>query len=231
MTTPSCPPNVMVKRRVVECVANQEPVGARAGIMKWPPYPQYKPSAVEWLGDVPEHWEALPLKRRHRVVNGGTPSSSEDRYWEGRINWITPEDLGRNGSKRIGSSQRTLSDEGLSNCGAQLVPADSIVLSTRAPIGHVAITERESCTNQGCRALVSVDRRVSSELYLLLAYRLPASPSGRREGHNVHGVVGRTPRFARSSLFPPLNEHAGPSRRFWTGRRGGWTGWWRRSGS
>ncbi|HSO81162.1 restriction endonuclease subunit S [Thiocapsa sp.] len=173
--------------------------------MKWPPYPQYKPSAVEWLGDVPEHWEALPLKRRHRVVNGGTPSSSEDRYWEGRINWITPEDLGRNGSKRIGGSQRTLSEEGLSNCGAQLVPADSIVLSTRAPIGHVAITERESCTNQGCRALVSVDRRVSSDYfyYSLTASRpvLQAAGKGTTFMELSAGLLG-----LHEVLFPPLNE-------------------------
>lgn len=118
------------------------------------PHPNLKPSGIEWLGDIPEHWEILPLRRWYRIVNGGTPSSTEDAYWDGGINWITPEDLGRNRSKRTGNSRRTLSREGLMNCGAQLVPVNSVVLSTRAPIGHLAVTSRESCTNQGCRTLV-----------------------------------------------------------------------------
>lgn len=122
--------------------------------MSLSPYPKYKPSGVEWLGDVPTHWEVLSLRRRYRVINGGTPSSAKDTYWDADIHWITPEDLGKNNSKRIAETRRTLSLEGLMNCGAQLVPADSVVLSTRAPIGHVAVTDMESCTNQGCRTLV-----------------------------------------------------------------------------
>ena len=112
-----------------------------------------------WLHSVPSHWDILPLKRFHRVVNGGTPSSHEENFWGGGINWITPEDLGKNRSKIIGESRRTLSSEGLANCNAQLVPRNSIVISTRAPIGHVAVVSRSSCTNQGCRSLVPTDSR------------------------------------------------------------------------
>ena len=149
--------------------------------MRLRPYPKYKPSGVEWLGDVPEHWGALPLKRRHRIVNGGTPSSAEDSYWDGDINWLTPEDLGRNGGKRIGSSRRALSLEGLSNCSAQLVPRNSIVISTRAPIGHVAVIEKESCTNQGCRALVPEGARAYTGYiyYTLLASRPILQAAGK----------------------------------------------------
>ena len=149
--------------------------------MRLRPYPKYKPSGVEWLGDVPEHWGALPLKRRHRIVNGGTPSSAEDSYWDGDINWLTPEDLGRNGGKRIGSSRRALSLEGLSNCSAQLVPRNSIVISTRAPIGHVAVIEKESCTNQGCRTLVPEGVRAYAGYiyYTLLASRQTLQAAGK----------------------------------------------------
>ena len=149
--------------------------------MRLPPHPKYKPSGVEWLGDVPEHWDALPLKRRHRIVNGGTPSSAEDSCWDGDINWLTPEDLGRNDGKRIGSGRRALSFEGLSNCSAQLVPRNSIVISTRAPIGNVAVIEKESCTNQGCRTLIPEGARAYAGYiyYTLLASRPTLQAEGK----------------------------------------------------
>ncbi len=141
--------------------------------MRLAPYPKYKPSGVEWLGDVPAHWEVFHLKRHYIVVNGGTPLSTEDSYWDGGIHWITPEDLGKNRSKYIGGTRRTLSIEGLTKCGAELVPINSIVLSTRAPIGYAAVTQQESCTNQGCRTLVPEGNRAYSDYlyYVLVASR------------------------------------------------------------
>lgn len=112
-----------------------------------------------WLQGVPAHWDITPIKRFHQVVNGGTPSSNDSRYWGGKINWLTPEDLGQNRAKIIGDSRRTLSGNGLENCNAQLVPRNAIVISTRAPIGHTAMVGKESCTNQGCRSLVATDSR------------------------------------------------------------------------
>lgn len=173
--------------------------------MKLAAYRRYKPSGAEWLGDMPEHWDTLPLKRRNRIVNGGTPSSGEGSYWDGEINWITPEDLGKNETKRIGSSRRTLSLDGLQNCGAQLVPHDSIVLSTRAPIGHVAVTDRESCTNQGCRALVPTMRHAQADFvyYSLVASRpvLQASGKGTTFMELAAGALG-----AHVVPFPPVDE-------------------------
>ena len=143
------------------------------------PYLKLKPSDVEWIGDIPEHWNTFPLKRRYRVINGGTPSSTVDAYWDGGVNWITPDDLGKNRSKHIEDSRRTLSTEGLTSCGAHLVPVNSIVLSTRAPIGHVAVISRESCTNQGCRALVPDEKdAVSDYLY----YTIVSSHSVLKSG-------------------------------------------------
>lgn len=118
------------------------------------PSPRLKPSGVEWLGDVPEHWEVGQLKRWFRVVNGGTPKSSEDAFWDGDIVWLTPDDLGRNVEEWIGEGSRKLTLEGLESCSARLCPEGSVVVSTRAPIGHVAITSITSATNQGCRTLV-----------------------------------------------------------------------------
>lgn len=117
-------------------------------------YPLYKPSGVEWLGDVPEHWDTRALRYGFRVVNGGTPASSEEAYWDGEIHWFTPEDLGKNEGRLIAASRRQLTNDGLNNCGARVVDRGSVLVSTRAPIGHVAVTGVDSCCNQGCRFLV-----------------------------------------------------------------------------
>lgn len=99
-------------------------------------------------------WERVKLKRLFRIVNGSTPRSDEASYWNGDIVWVTPDDLGSLHSHQVGTSRRTLTDEGLANCGATLVPPGSLVLSTRAPIGHIGLATVELATNQGCRALV-----------------------------------------------------------------------------
>lgn len=88
------------------------------------------------------------------IRNGGTPASSEKAYWDGDIPWVTPADLGRLSRREISGGQRNISKAGLDNSNAQLVPAQSVVLSIRAPIGHVALASRPLAFNQGCRALI-----------------------------------------------------------------------------
>ena len=117
-------------------------------------YPRYRDSGVEWLGEVPEHWQSGPLQRWFDIVNGGTPTSSEEAYWDGDTVWLTPDDLGQNEGAWIGAGRRTITEEGVGNSSARVTPAGSVVLSTRAPIGHLAITGVPAATNQGCRTLV-----------------------------------------------------------------------------
>ena len=118
------------------------------------PYPEYRDSGVEWLGEIPAHWEANPLKRSFRVVNGSTPKSGEPDNWDGDIPWVTPEDLGRLSERVLNKPARCITRKGYETCGTRMVPAGSLVLSTRAPIGHFAISGTSICTNQGCRSLV-----------------------------------------------------------------------------
>ena len=117
-------------------------------------YPEYRDSGVEWLGEIPVHWETTLVKRIFHVINGSTPRTSEPDYWNGRVAWVTPEDLGRATDGVVDESERTITTAGLRSCGATLVPRGSLILSTRAPIGHIAIASVELCTNQGCRSLV-----------------------------------------------------------------------------
>ncbi|MCA2660585.1 MAG: restriction endonuclease subunit S [Microcystis sp. M049S2] len=121
---------------------------------KWQPYPTYKDSGVEWLGKIPEHWEVKKLKYIFQVFNGSTPKSGVPEYWDGNIFWVTPDDLGKLKGSTIFSTERKITQSGYLSCGTKLVAVGSLVLSTRAPIGHLAITGVELCTNQGCRCLV-----------------------------------------------------------------------------
>ncbi len=122
--------------------------------MKWRTYPAYRDSGVEWLGEIPEHWETKHLKYTFLILNGSTPKSNEQDYWDGDIPWATPDDLGSLNNDTLNTTHRMITQEGYDSCGTSLAPAGSLILSTRAPIGHLALAGTSLCTNQGCRSLV-----------------------------------------------------------------------------
>ena len=129
-------------------------------------YEEYKDSGIEWIGYIPEHWEMVTLKRRLKVVNGGTPKSEESTFWDdGNIIWVTPDDLSRNQEKYIYDSKRKITDKGLKNSSASLVPPNSLVVSTRAPIGYVKITGDKISTNQGCKSLIKRNSDIDEVYY------------------------------------------------------------------
>jgi type I restriction enzyme S subunit len=88
------------------------------------------------------------------IVNGGTPDSKVAKFWGGENLWITPKDMGRLTDKYVAATERKITNEGLSNSSAKLLPPNSIILSSRAPIGHLAINTKPMATNQGCKGLV-----------------------------------------------------------------------------
>jgi type I restriction enzyme S subunit len=112
---------------------------------------------VEWLGEVPSHWTVTGLKRAFSIAGGSTPKSDIEDYWGGDIPWITPGDLSKLSTKFISDTARKITASGLASCAASLSPAGSIVISTRAPIGSLAVTEIGASTNQGCKTLVVKD--------------------------------------------------------------------------
>lgn len=172
--------------------------------MKAPPYPAYRPSGVDWLGEVPEHWQSGPLQRWFAIVNGGTPASSEETYWDGDSVWLTPDDLGQNEGARIHAGRRSITEEGVLNSSARVTPAGSIVLSTRAPIGHLAITEVPSATNQGCRTLVpSNDADSCFAYYALLASRSVLQSLGKG---STFMELTPTDLGGHALPLPPLDE-------------------------
>ncbi|EXJ46047.1 type I restriction modification DNA specificity domain protein [Vibrio parahaemolyticus VPTS-2010_2] len=121
---------------------------------KYQAYPEYKDSGVEWVGNLPVAWDLSKLKHMFSIINGSTPKSGISTYWDGNITWVTPADLSKLPNFQIGASVRTITEDGLNSCGTTIVPSGSLVLSSRAPIGSLAVTSVPLCTNQGCKSLV-----------------------------------------------------------------------------
>ncbi|TFV52860.1 restriction endonuclease subunit S [Blastococcus sp. TF02A_35] len=88
------------------------------------------------------------------IVSGATPSSSVPEFWGGDIDWATPADLSQLSGAYIDSTPRKLTAAGLASCSAKLLPVGSVLLSSRAPIGHVAINTIPMATNQGFKSLM-----------------------------------------------------------------------------
>ena len=97
------------------------------------------------------------------IVSGATPSTKHPEYYDGDIPWITPKDLSIQRSKYISKGEKNLTPEGYDSCSATLIPPGSIVMSSRAPIGYLAITKNELCTNQGFKSIIPSSSLVDSE--------------------------------------------------------------------
>ena len=89
-----------------------------------------------------------------KVVNGSTPSRTKDEFWGGDIDWFTPKDLSGIESKYVTEAPEKITTEGYNSCSTTMVPTGSLLFTSRAPIGHLAISTKEVCTNQGFKTLI-----------------------------------------------------------------------------
>ena len=88
------------------------------------------------------------------VVSGATPRTGKPEFWDGNVPWVTPKDLSELGQKHLSDTPRKITKAGLKSCSARMLPAQSVLFSSRAPIGLVAINTIPVCTNQGFKSLV-----------------------------------------------------------------------------
>ena len=104
--------------------------------------------------DIPESWNWVKLRNIGSITSGGTPKSSEPSYYGGNITWITPADMGKQqNNKFFAKSSKKITELGLQKSSAQLISKNSIVYSSRAPIGHINIVTEDYTTNQGCKSI------------------------------------------------------------------------------
>lgn len=131
-------------------------------------YPEYKNSGIRWVDRIPSTWSTTPIKSIAKIVNGATPKSGVEEFWDGDVAWITPADMGKQPTPYINSGARNITAKGYESCGTSLVPAGAIVLSARAPIGSLAIALNKLCTNQGCKSLIPTEKIHNKFLYYVL---------------------------------------------------------------
>lgn len=109
----------------------------------------------EWPYELPEGWKWVTLGKLTDVIGGGTPSTRHPEYYEGGIiPWLSPADLSGYSDMYISKGQKNITQEGLDNSSSKLLPKGTVCLSSRAPIGYVAITQNPLCTNQGFKSFV-----------------------------------------------------------------------------
>ncbi|HGD1565812.1 TPA: restriction endonuclease subunit S [Streptococcus agalactiae] len=109
---------------------------------------------VEVPYEIPESWNWVKLRNIGSITSGGTPKSSEPSYYGGNITWITPADMGKQqNNKFFAKSSKKITELGLQKSSAQLISKNSIVYSSRAPIGHINIVTEDYTTNQGCKSI------------------------------------------------------------------------------
>ncbi len=170
--------------------------------------------AVEQLGDapvevpfeIPEKWKWVRLNKVGKVVGGGTPKTSISDYWDGgTINWFTPADLGKLTGLYASESARKITELGLKESSAVMMPKDSVLFSSRAPIGHIALAEEKCCTNQGCKSFVPNAELVDPLWgYYAMKARTP-DMIARASGTTFKEISGKGVGETFIPL-PPLNE-------------------------
>lgn len=99
-----------------------------------------------------DDWEQRKLGELAEIVGGGTPSTSVESYWDGDIDWYAPAEIGE--QIYLKSSQRKITEEGLNKSSAKVLPVGTVLFTSRAGIGKIAILLKEGCTNQGFQSIV-----------------------------------------------------------------------------
>lgn len=145
-------------------------------------------------------WKECTLAELGEIVGGATPSTKDESNYGGDIAWITPKDLSILKGRYITHGERNITEKGLKSCSTQMMPENTVLFSSRAPIGYVAIAKNPVCTNQGFKSIVANADNDPMFLYYLLKYNkdaIEAMGSGTTfkevSGSTMRGVSVRVP--------------------------------------
>lgn len=137
-------------------------------------------------------WVERKISDIGTVVGGATPSTKKpENYEDGKIAWITPKDLSTFSSRYIERGERNITEIGLKSCSTQLLPPNTVLFSSRAPIGYVAIAANEVCTNQGFKSVIPNENTDPLFLFYLLKYNKDKI-EGMGSGTTFKEVSGNT---------------------------------------
>ena len=137
-------------------------------------------------------WIECKISDIGTVVGGATPSTKKpENYENGTIAWITPKDLSTFSGRYIQHGERNITETGLKSCSTQLLPKNTVLFSSRAPIGYVAIAANDVCTNQGFKSVIPNENTNPLFLYYLLKYNKDKI-EGMGSGTTFKEVSGNT---------------------------------------
>lgn len=123
-------------------------------------------------------WQISTISDLGTVVGGSTPSKTKPEYYTNNgIAWITPKDLSINKSKFISHGENDITELGLKNSSATVMPKDTVLFSSRAPIGYIAIASNEVTTNQGFKSVIPYSEIGTAFVYFFLKHSLPVIES------------------------------------------------------
>ena len=122
--------------------------------------------------DIPISWETKLIDDVAEIYNGATPSTINELNYGGDIVWITPKDLSDQKQKFVYKGERNISQVGYDSCSTHLLPSNTILMSSRAPIGLLAIAKTELCTNQGFKSFVPKSGNTAIYLYYYLQHHI-----------------------------------------------------------
>jgi type I restriction enzyme S subunit len=172
------------------------------------PHPKLKPSGIEWVGDMPELWETGNLRRFAQMKTGHTPSRSEPEYWEDcDIPWFTLADVWQlrdERSKYLGETKERISQLGLKNSAAELLPAGTVVFSRTASVGFSGIMPRPMATTQDFWNWVTGPKLLPE--YLLCQFRAMRQEFERLTMGSTHKTIYQPDAARLSVCVPPLAE-------------------------
>ncbi|KFJ00112.1 type I restriction-modification system subunit S [Bifidobacterium porcinum] len=157
--------------------------------------------------EIPDSWMWTRLSELGEIVGGGTPKTGEPTFWDNSTNgipWLTPADMSNVEDIYVQSGERYLSQTGLEKSSARLMPAGSVLMSSRAPIGYVAIASNPIATNQGFKSVVPYLLGINIWLYWCIQGRMD-DIKRRASGTTFQEISGRE--FGMTLIpVPPLAE-------------------------
>ncbi len=149
-------------------------------------------------------WTETSLGEIAEVIGGGTPSTAIAEYWDGNIVWLTPTEITSQDGKVVSDSIRKITELGFKNSGAQMLPIDSVILTSRASVGYVALAGKDLCTNQGFQSLVPKQSVLSK--FLMFWIQQNRSEFESRSAGSTFKEISKSNVKSIKLQLPPLSD-------------------------
>ncbi|OXM85801.1 restriction endonuclease subunit S [Paenibacillus rigui] len=164
---------IEINRRMIETLEQMALTLYKHWFVEFGPFQEEEFHEIEEVGTIPACFEVTNIGSAVKVLGGGTPSTKVNEYWEnGEINWFSPTDLTSSKTLFVNKSAKKITEMGLNESSAKMFPAYSVMMTSRATIGVIAINQEPAATNQGFIILIPNERYSAWYLFLWLKFNM-----------------------------------------------------------